>query len=75
MRWLVVFLYVDEDGDEAGLFVALEGTDSPLAAVRHVIRNGEAPTAWHFAQAYAWPEGAANGRDAAIAWSEAVGWA
>ena len=74
MPWLVVFLYVDADGDEAGLFVSVKGTGSPLAAVRHVVAQGDAPDGWHFAQAYAWPEGAANGHDAARAWAEAQVW-
>ncbi len=74
MRWLVVFLYDDEDGDEAGLFLAIEGSCSPLEAVRHVIKGGEAPSRWHFAQAYEWPEGAANGHEAAHVWAQSVGW-
>jgi hypothetical protein len=75
MRWLVVFLYVDEDGDDAGLFIAIAGEGTPLEAVRHVIKNGDAPEGWHFSQATPWPEGANDSRDAAIAWHETVGWA
>lgn len=74
MRWLVVFLYVDEDGDEAGLFVSAEGTGSPLEAVRYVVALGDAPEGWHFAQAYTWPEHAGDSKEAAIAWQESVGW-
>lgn len=74
-RFLVVMLYTDEDGDEAGLFVSLAGHGTPLEAVRHVVMVGDAPKGWHFAQAYAWPEEAANEREAAEAWKATSGWA
>lgn len=73
MRWLVVFLHVDADGDEAGLFHAIEGPTA-LGALAHVTKRGDAPKTWHYAQAIPWPEGANDTPTAMNEWAKSVGW-